>query len=164
MGAVWPTVWIGRGSTMRGLNKAGPKSWPESGRAGLSAAFLFHSLARYNSIRNDGVFGKMVMIPDFDDNGYLPVGIHPAGLGEIAARFGQEPELRRVQIESLHWLVDLAKRVGVQRIIVDGSFVTDKWEPNNIDCALLRAEAFPQDHSADAELWAGLPFIQMVVV
>jgi hypothetical protein len=45
----------------------------------------------------------MVMIPDFDDNGYLPAGIHAADLGEIAARFGHKPELRRVQMESLHW-------------------------------------------------------------
>jgi len=49
------------------------------------------------------------MIPDFNDDGYLPAGIHPATLEEIAARFGLEPELRRVQTESLRWLVDLAK-------------------------------------------------------
>ena len=104
------------------------------------------------------------MIPDFDDNGYLPAGIHPANLEEIAIRFGREPELRRVQMESLRWLVDLAKRVGVIRIIVNGSFVTDKWEPNDVDCVLLRGPAFPRDESADAELWAGLPFIQMAVV
>src|SRR5438270_9203207 len=100
------------------------------------------------------------MIPEFNDDGYLPAGIHPATLEEIAARFGQEPELRRVQMDSLRWLVDLAKRVGVQRIIVNGSFVTDKWEPNDVDCALLRAETFPQDDSADAELWAGHPLFK----
>jgi len=104
------------------------------------------------------------MIPDFDDHGYLPAGINPATMEEIAARFGQEPELRRVQMESLRWLVHLAKRVGVQRLIVNGSFVTDKWEPNDIDCVLLRGPLFPLDESADAELWAGLPFIQMVLV
>lgn len=104
------------------------------------------------------------MIPDFDDHGYLPSGIHPATLDEIAARFGQEPELRRVQMESLRWLVDLAKRVGVQRVIVNGSFVTDTWEPNGIDCVLLRGPLFPLDESADAELWAGLPFIQIALV
>lgn len=104
------------------------------------------------------------MIPDFDDDGYLPAGIHPATMEEIAARFGQEPELRRVQMESLRWLVDLATRVGVQRLVVNGSFVTDKWEPNDVDCVLLRGPAFPQDDAADAELWAGLPFIQMAVV
>jgi hypothetical protein len=104
------------------------------------------------------------MIPDFNDDGYLPPGIHPAGLEEIAERFGQEPELRRVQMESLRWLVDLAKRVGIHRLIVNGSFVSDKWEPNDIDCVLLQGPSFPLDEAADAELWAGLPFIQIAVV
>src|SRR5262245_4579750 len=48
--------------------------------------------------------------------------------------------------------------------IVNGSFVTDRWEPNDVDCVLLRGPTFPQDEAADAELWAGLPFIQMAVV
>ena len=52
------------------------------------------------------------MIPEFSDDGYLPPGIHSATLEEIAARFGLEPELRGVQMESLRWLVELAKRVG----------------------------------------------------
>ena len=104
------------------------------------------------------------MIPQLNDDGYLPPGIHRATLDEIAVRFGREPELRRVQMQSLRWLVDLAKRVGIQRIIVNGSFVTDKWEPNDIDCVLLRGHGFPLDQAADAELWEGLPFIQVVIV
>ncbi len=104
------------------------------------------------------------MIPELNDEGYLPPGIHSATLEEIAARFGKEPELRRAQMESLRWLVDLAKRVGVQRLIVNGSFVSEKWEPNDIDCVLLRGPLFPVSESADAELWAGLPFIQIVLV
>ena len=104
------------------------------------------------------------MIPDFNDDGYLPPGIHGASLDEIATRFGHEPELRRVQMESLRWLVDFARRVGVRRVIVNGSFVTDKWEPIDIDCVLLTAPEFPRDEGADAELWAGLPFIQLVIV
>ena len=42
--------------------------------------------------------------------------------------------------------------------------MTDKWEPNDIDCVLLRGPSFPLDEAADAELWAGLPFIQMALV
>lgn len=110
------------------------------------------------------LWAKAEMIPGFNDDGQLPAGIHSATLEEIAARFGQEPELRRAQMESLRWLVDLAKRVGVQRLIANGSFVTDRWEPNDIDCVLLRGPSFPLDESADAELWAGLPFIQMALV
>jgi hypothetical protein len=104
------------------------------------------------------------VIPDFTGDGCLPAGIHPASLEEIAARFGQEPELRRVQMESLEWLADLARRAGVQRVVVGGSFVTEKWEPNDVDCLLLQGPAFGQDEAADNELRAGLPFIEMVVV
>jgi hypothetical protein len=91
------------------------------------------------------------MIPEFNDDGYLPAGVHEATLEEIASRFGQETELRRAQVQSLVWLIDLAKRAGVQRIIVNGSFVTDKLEPNDVDCVLLRGAVFPLDDAADAE-------------
>ena len=65
------------------------------------------------------------MIPPFDDSGCLPPGVHPATLDEIEARFGRESELRRVQMESVCWMVDLPKRAGVQRIVLNGSFVSD---------------------------------------
>lgn len=104
------------------------------------------------------------MIPEFNDEGYLPPGIHKAALEEIAGRFGREPELRQAQMDSLRWLLDLCKRVGVQRLIINGSFVTDKWEPNDIDCVLLPGGAFPQDEQAELELRDGLPFIQLAIV
>src|SRR5437879_5445824 len=100
------------------------------------------------------------MIPALDAHGYLPPGIHGAPLDEIAARFGQDSELRRVQLESLRWLVDLARRAGVLRIVVNGSFVTDSYEPNDVDCALLIDNNYPTDAAVDAELQQGLPFIQ----
>ena len=104
------------------------------------------------------------MIPALDGNGYLPPGIHPATLEEVAARFGQESEVRQVQIESLRWLADLARRAGVRRLVVNGSFVTDKVEPNDVDCVLLIGPDFPRDASALAELSIGLPFINMELV
>jgi len=104
------------------------------------------------------------MIPPFDDEGYLPPGIHLATVEEIRARFGQESELRRVQMESLCWLVDVARRAGVQRIVVNGSFVTDKLEPNDVDCVLLVGAGFPRDETAEADLLTGLPFVNMELV
>jgi len=104
------------------------------------------------------------MIPGFNEDGYLPPGIHAATLDEISARFGQESELREVQMQSLRWLVDLARRAGVQKIVVNGSFVTDKLEPNDVDCVLLIGPGFPQDPAAEAELLAGLPFINFELV
>ena len=104
------------------------------------------------------------MIPSCNDDGYLPPGVHRATLEEIAARFGQESELRRAQMESLRWLVELAWRAGVQRIIVNGSFVTEKLEPNDVDCVLLIGPEFPRDAAAEGELLSGLPFVNMELV
>lgn len=104
------------------------------------------------------------MIPHCNDDGYLPPGIHRATLEEIAVRFGQESELRQAQMESLRWLVDLAQRAGVQRIVVNGSFATDKLEPNDVDCVLLIEADFPRDAAAEVELLAGLPFINLELV
>ena len=104
------------------------------------------------------------MIPAFDNEGYLPAGIHVATLQEIKVRFGQESEIRRVQMESLMWIIKLAERTGVLRIVVNGSFTTDKLEPNDVDCVLLIGTGFPRDKSAEAELLSGLPFINMELV
>ena len=101
------------------------------------------------------------MLPDFDQEGNLPPGVHPATLPEIAERFGWQSELRRAQIESLQWLVGLAERAGAKRLIVNGSFVTQKLEPNDVDCLILIGEDFPQDAFAEAELLAGLPFLEI---
>jgi hypothetical protein len=104
------------------------------------------------------------MIPPFDDFGCLPPGIHPATLAEIEARFGRGSELRRVQMESVRWMVDLAVRAGAERIVLNGSFVTDIIEPNDVDCVLLIGRGFPKDPSAEAELRAGLPFLDISLV
>lgn len=103
------------------------------------------------------------MIPAFDDSGYLPPGVHPATLAEIDARFGRESELRRVQMESVRWMVELAARAGVQRIILNGSFVTDIMESNDVDCVLLAADSVA-DASAEDELLKGLPFLEISLV
>ena len=75
-----------------------------------------------------------------------------------------ESELRRVQMESLQWLIKLARRAGVQRIVVNGSFVTDKLEPNDVDCVLLIGAGFTRDEASETDLLNGLPFINMELV
>ncbi len=101
------------------------------------------------------------MIPEFNDDGYLPAGVHRASLEEVGARFGRETELRRVQMQSLGWLVELAKTAGASRLVVNGSFVTDRPEPNDVDCVVLIDDAFPRDAEAANELLGGLPFIEL---
>ena len=61
-------------------------------------------------------------------------------------------------------LVDLAGRAGVVRLIINGSFVTDVIEPQDVDCVLLVGDGFPQDPAAEAELIAGLPFLELSMV
>lgn len=103
------------------------------------------------------------MIPPFDDSGFLPPGVHPTTLAEIEARFGRESELRRVQMESVRWMVELAARAGVQRIVLNGSFVTNTMEPNDVDCVLLAA-TIAKDLVAEEELQEGLPFLDISLV
>lgn len=101
------------------------------------------------------------MIPAFNEHGYLPLGVHRATLEEIEERFGRESDMRRVQMESLRWLVELARRAGALRIVVNGSFIADVYEPNDVDCALLIAPDYPTNPTADEELQGGLPFIDV---
>ena len=104
------------------------------------------------------------MIPPFDDRGYLPPGVHPASLEEIEARFGLESEVRHVQMESIRWLVAIARRAGIVRLVLNGSFATDVCEPNDVDCVLLLGPDASRRSDAEAELVSGLPFLQIDLV
>ena len=104
------------------------------------------------------------MIPPFNDSGYLPPGLHAATLAQIEDRFAHQSELRRVQMESIRWMVDLAVRAGVQRIVLNGSFVTDIMEPNDVDCVLLVGPGFPRNAAAETEILGGLPFLDIALV
>ena len=101
------------------------------------------------------------MIPDFNEHGYLPPGLHPASLDEIEERFGGTSEVRRVQMESVRWLVDAAMRAGVRRVVLNGSFVTNALEPNDVDCVLLIEARFPKDPVAERELLVPFPFLDV---
>ena len=67
-------------------------------------------------------------------------------------------------MESVRWMVALAIRAGIRRIVLNGSFVTDKVDPNDVDCVLLIEPGVPADASAEVELTAGLPFLEMKLV
>jgi len=42
-------------------------------------------------------------------------------------------------------MIDLARRAGVARIVLNGSFISDIMEPNDVDCVLLPADDYPRD-------------------
>lgn len=82
-------------------------------------------------------------IPPLDRNGDLPVGIHPASLDEVRLAFGESTFMRRVIFSRLERIADVARRTGhLVRLIVYGSFVTSKAEPQDVDVFLVFDDAF----------------------
>lgn len=104
------------------------------------------------------------MIPPFNDDGYLPPGIHRATIEEVAERFGAGSEVRRAQLEHLREGVELARCAGIKRFVINGSFVTDKLDPIDVDCALLEPEYYPIDSEAAEELRRGIPYLNLEAV
>lgn len=81
-------------------------------------------------------------LPPYDRQGYLPEGLHLAALAEIRERCGRGSPQRRRLFGEFEWLVGRARAIGARRLVLDGSFVTDKEKrygkpPTDLDCALL---------------------------
>jgi hypothetical protein len=76
------------------------------------------------------------MIPDFRADGYLPEGLHAATEAEIMFRFGAATKLRRRLALRLRRWIELSRIVSARRLFVDGSFVTAKPEPNDVDAVV----------------------------
>lgn len=84
-----------------------------------------------------------VKLPDFTDDGLLPVGDYPMTLGELQASHlvtgassssaTWDQAWRARLVGSLTVLVGQLWQVGINRIFIDGSFVEEKDHPNDID-------------------------------
>ena len=60
-------------------------------------------------------------------------------------------------------LIEAAKRAGVRRLLVNGSFVTDKLSPNDVDVVFLPGPNYPRQEKEldnDELVW---PFLQVIV-
>src|SRR5207247_92061 len=90
-------------------------------------------------------------IPAFRYDGYLPEGLHAASEEEVVARLGQSTPRRAYLLGRLRRWLELARAVGARRLFVDGSFVTDKAEPGDVDAVVW----LPDDW--EAQLGAGGP-------
>jgi len=84
------------------------------------------------------------MIPNFRDDGYLPEGLHIATDAEVTFRFGSSSARRRRLILRLRRWLELCRATHARRFLADGSFVTAKEEPNDIDAVVLLADDFEQ--------------------
>ncbi|MBD2772751.1 DUF6932 family protein [Iningainema tapete] len=73
------------------------------------------------------------MIPEFDDNGNLPVGVHFCHWSEFKERFGYTRK-RRQMIQGLEEVMAQLKAAGCRNFYINGSFVTREPSPNDFDC------------------------------
>jgi hypothetical protein len=103
------------------------------------------------------------MLPPFDDFGNLPQGIHRCSLDELVARFGIGSEEREAETNELVLFIEAAKAAGVRRLLVNGSFVTEKRSPNDVDIVCLPGTDYPrqsQPLDSDELVW---PFLQVII-
>ncbi|SDL24346.1 DUF6932 family protein [Kriegella aquimaris] len=72
------------------------------------------------------------LIPEFTSNGLLPQGIHWATLDDIKEKLSFSTK-RRTLIAGLELALKSFKIAGCEKMYIDGSFVTSKNEPSDID-------------------------------
>ena len=90
-------------------------------------------------------------IPMLNELGVLPSGIHDCDLGEVSARFGsfqgrdRRPTIwRRFQ----EYFTEVSMSGIIKELLPDGSFVTAKPDPNDIDIIVVVAS----DHDFRSDL------------
>jgi hypothetical protein len=72
------------------------------------------------------------MIPDFDNTGNLPEGVHFATIEQLIERFDYNPK-RAWLIDGLKLLIASLQKASCPLIYIDGSFVTSKGVPGDYD-------------------------------
>ncbi|MFB2893899.1 hypothetical protein ACE1CI_13390 [Aerosakkonemataceae cyanobacterium BLCC-F50] len=72
------------------------------------------------------------MIPEFDENGNLPPGVHFCEWEEFQQRFGTNFTRQRM-IYGLKLAMTQLKAAGCRTIYIDGSFVTREPKPGDFD-------------------------------
>lgn len=93
------------------------------------------------------------MIPDFDDNGNLPPGIHVVSWEEFSNLFGKTVHRRRL-LQGLKAALDVLAIAGCRTVYIGGSFVTSKQVPNDFDaCWDTEAVDFDLLYSAEPLLF-----------
>ncbi len=91
------------------------------------------------------------MIPEFREDGYLPDGLHSTTEADVTFRFGSSSSRRRRLILRLRRWLELSRLTNARRFLVDGSFVTAKEEPKDIDAVVLLADGFEQQVSQGSD-------------
>ena len=75
-------------------------------------------------------------IPDLDEHGLLPAGVHDCSVDEIVGMFGWNPHRRDLVRRLSRFLAREIRHRFSEPVYVDGSFVTDKETPDDVDVVL----------------------------
>jgi hypothetical protein len=87
-------------------------------------------------------------LPELTMDGDLPPGVHRATMDEVISRFGGQGAARQRCTKNLKHVYQLANSTGqLERLVIFGSYVTDKESPNDIDVILVMNDAFHADQS-----------------
>jgi hypothetical protein len=81
-------------------------------------------------------------IPPLQEDGLLPPGLYVADMNEIEERFGKSTPRRSELFARLHTFVELARHCGALRMFINGSFVTAKPEPGDVDVVIWLSENY----------------------
>ena len=85
-------------------------------------------------------------LPELNELGDLPEGRHIASLEEVITRFGTGLPRRRMATEVLCQISTLAVGTGhLDRMVIFGSYVSNKPEPNDVDVILVMQSTFSID-------------------
>ena len=83
------------------------------------------------------------MIPDFQEDGNLPKGVYKAPFNEVREALGSGSARRKLLIENLERIIEIAKSTGkLERLIIWGSFVSNKEFPRDIDLLVIMGDGF----------------------
>ena len=84
-----------------------------------------------------------------------------ASESEIIFRFGSSTRRRRLLTLRLRRWIELARRIGGKHLLIDGSFVTAKAEPHDIDSDILLPSDF--QHQIEQGCGAALELEDMIL-
>ena len=89
-------------------------------------------------------------IPSLTEKGELPVGVHRATIEEVIEFFGAGTTQREDVTNRLKRIFSLATSTGqLDRLVIFGSYITNKAEPNDIDVVLVFKDSFDLNQCPD---------------
>ena len=82
-------------------------------------------------------------LPGLNQKGDLAEGVHSATMDEVIGRFGPGTAQREAVTRRLLRIFELTKGSGkLDRLLIFGSYVTTKPEPNDVDIILVMSDDF----------------------